>query len=252
MPLAVLQTTLMPAPSLKQLQRAFAHVPGLTPYDARILGRDAFGVLVKDCSAEQAAALRGGLLSVGIETEVIDQALLPAVPVSKHVHRLDITPEHLVVYDPLNRTFRLEWQHITLVAAGAVRLSQFVPVRREPVYNPFLAIKGDAEFEALEGQTETRESTAEHLLADFVLRDGVLRYSLRADDFNFMTLGDRRTRDAAANFSAFMLDALACVPAAEKTLGAEALLNGQLFCYPSKNAYLEEIVWRLWQSKRNQ
>jgi hypothetical protein len=243
MPLAVLQSSLTPTPSVEQLQRVFARVPGLTAYDAHILQRDAFGVLVKDCSEEQARTIHGRLLSEGIQSEVIDHSLLPPIPVSKQVRRLDLTPEHLIIYDPLNRTFPLEWRHITLVMAGAVRLTEFITTRRDVTYDPDTGMT--------ERESDTRERGALHLLADFIIGDGALRYSMRGEDFNFIALGERRTRDVAENFGLFIQDVLARMPHARKSLGTEALLNNELQLYPSKNAYLEEIVWHMWQMKQN-
>ena len=103
MPYAVLQTDLNP-PGLDQLQRAFRLVPGLTAGDAHILGQDAFGILVKNFSEEQAGALQGALRGEGVETEIVDQSFLPELPPKKIVQRLDCLPEHLLIYDPLGRT----------------------------------------------------------------------------------------------------------------------------------------------------
>src|ERR1041384_7850115 len=129
MPYAVLQTDLN-TPSVEQIARAFPSVPGLVAAGARILGNDAFGMLVKDFSAEQAGALQAALRAEGVETEVVEQSLLPALPPTHFVHRLDCTPEHLLIYDPVGKTFALEWRHIILVAAGAVTLVDFIQERR--------------------------------------------------------------------------------------------------------------------------
>src|SRR5687768_9952591 len=130
MPYAVLQTDLNP-PRIDQLQRAVRFVPGLTPGDAHILGKDAFGILVKNFSEEQAGSLQRALRDEGMETEIVDQSLLPEIPPKKIVHRLDCLPEHLLIFDPLGRSFSLDWRHVMVVAAGAVRLTEFVQRRQE-------------------------------------------------------------------------------------------------------------------------
>ena len=152
MPVAVLQTNLN-RPSIEQLKRAFAHVPGLTAADAYILGQDAYGVLVKDFSTEQAIAIQRALRSEGIETEIVDHGLLPPIPPSKHVQRFDITPEHLVIYDPLNRTFALEWKHITMISAGAVKLSEFVTMREPSPLDSFDVVSGPVAFRSVKGDS---------------------------------------------------------------------------------------------------
>src|SRR2546423_2858122 len=131
MPYAVLQIDLN-APNVEQMARAFRSVPGLTAADAHILGHDAFGILVKDFSEQQAGALQAALRREGVETEVVEQSLLPALPPTHFVHQLDCTPEHLLIYDPIGKSFALEWRHVIFVAAGAVLLTDFVREQREP------------------------------------------------------------------------------------------------------------------------
>src|SRR6185503_18589726 len=99
---AVLQTDLNP-PAIDQLQRAFRSVPGLTASDAFILGKDAFGILVKDLSEEQAGALQGALRIEGIKTEIVDHALLPPLPQTHFVRQMECSPENLLIFDPLGR-----------------------------------------------------------------------------------------------------------------------------------------------------
>src|SRR6185503_5743688 len=127
---AVLQTDLNP-PAIDRLQRAFKSVPGLTAGDAFIIGRDAFGILVKDLSEEQAATLRGTLRIEGVETEIVEHSLLPALPPTHFVRQMECTPENLLIFDPLGRPFTLEWQHVMCIAAGAVRLTEFVQKQHE-------------------------------------------------------------------------------------------------------------------------
>jgi len=125
MPYAVLQTDLN-TPSVEQLQRAARFVPGLTAGDGHVLGNDAFGILVKDFSEQQAGALQANLRAEGVETEIVEQSFLPQLPPIKFVHRLECSSQHLMIHDPLGRAFPVEWRNIMLIAAGSVRLSKFV------------------------------------------------------------------------------------------------------------------------------
>jgi hypothetical protein len=248
MPYAVLQPDLNP-PRIEQLQRAFRFVPGLTPGDAHILSRDAFGILVKDFSKEQAGALQGALRNEGIETEIVDQSWLPELPPKKLVQRLDCTPEHLLIYDPLGRSFPLDWRHVMLVAAGVVQLSEFVQYQ-ETRANPFDFQRYQAEEP--ERETVFRETQQLRLMAEIVITGAVLRYSVAAEKFNFAYLGERNTRNAAANFSLLVRDIIQHSPNTGLNRGAATLRVDatQIFEYPSKNAFYEEIVWMLWQIKK--
>lgn len=246
---AVLQTDLNP-PELELLRRAFRTVPGLTPYDASILGNDAFGILVKNFSAEQAVALQGALRIEGMETEIVEQSVLPEVPPAKLVPRLECQPGHLLIFDPLGNSFPLEWRHVLLIAAGAVRVNEFV--RRE-VKHPVTRYHGSGQVSAeVESDSVTREERNVHLLGEIIITGAALRYSFSAEKFNFAGLGARRTDSLAGNFGLFLRDLIQFSPHAVLNLGAAGLQleNPEVFSYPTKNAYHEEIIWRLWQMRK--
>ena len=247
MPFAVLQTDLNP-PTLEQLQRAFRHVPGLTASDGHILGRDAYGVLVKNFPAEHAVALQGALRIEGVETEIVDESYLPAMPPGKQINRLDCVPEHLLIYDPLGRSFPLPWPHVMLIAAGMARVTEFVRVPEESRKVRF-NMNGGA---YVEHRTEyhSREERNEQCVAEIIISGAVLRYSINAERFNFMSLGGRRTGDATQDFALLIQDLARFATNAVLNRGAEAIRRNQPFAYPTRNAFQEEIVWTLWQMKK--
>jgi hypothetical protein len=247
---AVLQTDLNP-PAIDQLQRAFKSVPGLTAGDAFILGNDAFGILVKDVSEAQAGALQGALRIEGLESEIVDHTLLPPLPPTHIVRRMECSPESLMIFDPLGRQFALEWQHVACIATGAVRLTDFV--QRKHLVSP-VARRGatDVTPNAAEFETRTHEERRFHLLGEIIITGAALRYSFTADKFNFAGLGDRNMANTVANFSLFVRDLIQFSPNAVLNRGAEALRANatEILSYPTKNAFYEEIVWMLWQMKK--
>ena len=247
MPYAVLQTNLE-TPTIEQLTRACRSVPGLTPADAPILGKDAFGILVEDFSAAQAGALQGALRAEGVETEIVEQTLLPVLPPTKFVHRLDCTPEHLLIYDPLEKTFALEWRHIMFIAAGAVRLTEFVREQRQPKTR----VTSGRYQTGVYFDSDTKEERHFHSVAEIIITGAALRYSLTADKFNFAGLGERNMQNITANFSMLVRDLVQFGAQAALNRGAEALSQDatKIFSYPSKNAFYGEIVWSLWQMKK--
>jgi hypothetical protein len=76
---AVLQTTLEPPPREK-LRAALLAVPGMVAYDVEIVLKDAFGILLREQPLEKAAILQRGLAAAGIETELVPEQSLPALP----------------------------------------------------------------------------------------------------------------------------------------------------------------------------
>jgi hypothetical protein len=232
------------------MARAFRSVPGLTPMDAHILGNDAFGILVKGFSEPQASAMQGALRIEGVETEILDQALLPVLPAKHIVHRLDCTPEHLMIFDSSSRGFALEWRHVIFIAAGAVRLTEFV---RERQRREKISYTGNGlPIRDLDYDLVSREEQNIHLIAEIIVVGGTLRYSLQADKFNFDYLGPRKMPETAANFALLVRDLVQFGTVAALNQGAETIQNGatNVFTYPSQNAFSEEIVWSLWQLKK--
>ncbi len=251
MPCAIVQKDLV-FPSVDQLKRAFHGSGFLTEIDASMLCRDAFGILVKDLEPEQANLLQGRLRQEGVETEIVDQRQLPPMPPGKTLRQLVCRPEALALYDPLGREFCVDWRHVWLIAAGCVYLFSLErPVMEQrPRRRIGLGPLSGREIE--EGMAH--EAQTPHLLLEIVLTRGVQRFSVAADRFAFACLGERRTPSLPENFTLLVRDLIRCAPHA--TLNQGARLVGQeppqLFHYPSKNAFYEEILWLLYRMRASE
>ena len=245
---ALLQQSL-DIPALEKLKRAFRSSQVLTEYDAHILGNDAFGILVRDLSPGSAAILQNALHTEGIETEMVEESLLPKMPDAKIVRKIIVTPEALMLHDALGRPFPLPWQHIRILAAGNVKLTHFKEVRRERVVSG-----GDDYSDPLTVvDYSTREETAFHFLLEIILTNAVLRYSINADKpFLFQNLGARFDRDLSKSFALVVQDVCQHTTNAVLNRGAYFLRErkGEPFSYPSKNAFYEEITWLLWRLRQ--
>lgn len=246
MPYSVLQKSPEPV-SVEQLRRAYQGTPGFAGADALTLGRDAIGVLAKNLEWEAAAALQSALAAQGVPAEVLDEATLPQLPPTRRVHRLDCQPEALMIYDPLGRSFPLEWKNILMIAAGKVKMSDFTTVMV-----PHVKVVGRGEL-VMVPEPETRENRNEHLILEIIISRAALRYTVFPDKppggFSFQYLGARQTRGVAANFSLLVRDLLQFAPGAAVNCGAACLrdIPERKFVYPSKTAFYQEIVWMLWQ-----
>jgi hypothetical protein len=84
------------------------------------------------------------------------------------------------------------------------------------------------------------------------LNGGLGRYSITADDFRFDHLGARLSDDPAINFVFFVQDLAQEAPHAGLNRGAFMACQRppELFPYPSKAAFNEEITWMLWRIAR--
>ncbi|MBI3191881.1 MAG: hypothetical protein HYZ36_04375 [Pedosphaera parvula] len=247
-----MQTTLdLPDPD--KLKRAFRSVAGLTEADAQILGNDAFGILVKGKSLAAATTLQSALRGEGIETHVVAESDLSALPATKFLNRLECGPDALIIYDPLGRSFPVDWKHIMLIAAGSVRLTDFDRIRTErrvARYDGQGGVYTDTVVDY-----NTRETRNAHLLVEIVLSGAVARYSIKADasaPLLFRYLEERRTNDLPENFKLLVRDLCQFAPRAALNQGAYHLREeqGDIFAYPTKNAFFEEITWLLWWIKQ--
>ena len=240
---AVLQTDLSPPP-VDLLRRAFRSVPFLTDLDAHTLSQDGYGILIRRLSQENAASLQLALRNQGLETELVPEQKLPGLPAGKQVHRVDVTPQALHIYDPAGRSFPLEWGHLAMIAAGKVRLNEFRTV--ESRRRRWATREGEPDWVT---ETRTREERTERLVLELILSGAVLRYSLVGDHFNYAYLGERLRRTADENFALLVQDLIARAPHATINRGAYYLRENaaETFAYPSRNAFTEEIIWLLWK-----
>jgi len=243
---AIMQKELV-LPAVDRLKRAFSIWPALTDLDAQTAANDAYGIILRGLEVEQASALQDALIKEKIETVVVEESELPVIPPAKLVKQVEFMPSHLALYDPMARAFTLSWGEIMFIAAGNVRLQEFKRVRtahEEPQFHG----SGIA-HDAISG-VRGREESQFHLMLEIVLRGGVARYCVTADDFVFNHLGARLTKSLTANFVLLIQDLAQSAPHAGLNRGAFMACNGPeapLFVYPSKAAFYEEMTWMLWR-----
>lgn len=265
MAFALLQKTLEP-PSVDQLKTAFHDVPGLTPYDAFTLGKDAFGILLRKLDLRSANILKLNLAEQGIDTDLVDEDDLPALPEARNIPRLDCAPEGLTLYDPLNRPFALGWDKVQLIAAGCVNIDEFNQVRtvtEVPDYSR--SSPSDVLLSGVLGlprigppktttvvKYDTKEQRVDHWLFELVVTGGKIRYCLVADKAGgllFQSLGDRRTDNFGSNFALLVQDIIKFAPQAAINRGTYYIRENHptAFRYPTKIAFQQEMIWLLWQ-----
>lgn len=251
MPYAVLQKNL-DAPSAEQLRAAYRGVPGVPAADAERLCQNMFGILARSLSADQAAALQGGLRAQGLETEIIEERALPPLPPGKVVRRLEFTTEALIIYDPLGRTVPIPWEHLMLLAAGNIQQATFTRTRteREEVRTKFVHGVIPIQVREIKVGYSSQESAAKVLRGEIILTRATARYTIEAESFNYAAcLGERAQRDIPADFCLAMRELAGRAPQAALGRGAASLLAEPpgLVAYPRHKSLEEEMVWMLWQ-----
>jgi hypothetical protein len=235
-------------PPVEKLQAAFRAVPSLTTHDAFSFANDAYGILVKSMEAEEAHILQQALAHEGVETELVPLNALPELPPIKFVRQLDYHGEALMVFDPLGRSFPVPWNQVSMIAAGSVRLVEQKTIRWG--YTP--EDKGDNRGWDAPPEYTTREERNFRPLLEITLGNSASRLQLQADKAFFRCLGERQTRDEVVNFTLLVRDLLQHAPHALVNRGAFYLREEppQLFGYPSKNAFYEEMIWLQWRLRQ--
>ena len=235
MPFAIMQKELL-APSVEHLARAFSSLPNLTALDAQTAANDAFGILWRGLDVEGASAMQDALMKQGIEVEVVEESELPVLPPSKVIKQIEFLPAQLSMYDPMGRVFALPWSDLMLIAAGNVRLRDY-------------KAKGYTPAEAVHNHEAPRADHTRHLMLELVLSGGVARYSMIADEFVFNHLGARLTKETARNFEMVVRELADNAGHAGLNRGAFLICENEkeIFTYPNKAAFFEEITWFLWR-----
>jgi hypothetical protein len=235
MPFAIMQKELM-APSVEHLARAFRSLPNLTALDAQTAVNDAFGIIWRGLDVEAASAMQDALMKQGIEVEAVEESELPVLPPAKVIKQIEFLPGQLSMYDPMGRVFALPWRDLMLIAAGNVRLRDYRG-------------KGHTPADATHNNDFARNDDNLHLMLELVLAGGVARYSMIADEFVFNHLGARLTKDTPRNFELVVRELADHAPHAGLNRGAFLICQNEkdIFTYPNKAAFFEEIMWFLWR-----
>lgn len=262
------QTSLTP-PELEPVQRAFRATGIFHPLDAHSFLRDAFGVLAKNLSEEDARRLQGALAGEGVLTDVVAQAEWPVLPPAKRIVRAACDTEGFKPLDPLGRELRVPWDKVVLISAGQVQHTEFTADKNaspDPGSVGYFAagmtdsltgllsrggrglgLRGDLQRLAA-SRPPSREEQNWRWTADVFLGGG-LRFTFQGHEFNYTALGDRRQADSIANFAVFLREMTSLAPYTPLNRGAFALREAQSqpVRYPTRGAFQEESAWLLWR-----
>jgi hypothetical protein len=227
---AILQKELV-VPDVECLKRAFSVWPALTSIDAQTSANDAYGILLRGLDVENAGVLKDALHKENVETVVVEESKLPSLPPGRIGRQAEIDSAHLTLYDSMRRASRVAWSDIHLIAAGLVRMREGARVR------------------SAHASAETKEEQSGHLMLEIFLRGGQGRFSVDGREFAYDHLGGRVTDDPAVNFVFLVQDLVRNAPHAGLNRGAFAACQKppELFPYPSKPAFQEELTWMLWR-----
>ncbi|EEF60543.1 hypothetical protein [Pedosphaera parvula] len=251
MPYALLQKNLEPI-DVEKLRRAFVGQKRISAADAPIIASKAFGILLRSLDLEEAKNLNRALLGESIETDIVEERQLPALPLPKLIKQMELTPQAMILFDPLGRKVPNDWSQIAMLAAGMVKESTIQRTRKEWEVEKMRTIPGlmiPIRTKEKKFEYSSRETSEWSLRLEIVLNGGAARFQIAADDFNYACLGERKVADDTNNLCLLLRELANLAPQARLNQGATWMWNneGEVTAYPRKEALWDEITWTLWK-----
>ncbi len=238
------------APTAAQWKRAFKPLARRTEADAVKLANEAFGVLLRNLPLDEAGGLQRVLSDDGVPVAVVEMNELPRLPDPRFIRRAELSPEALVVFDPLGRPVRVEWDRIALIAAGACRHFGLSETRTEERVVTFDPIRGVRRRVEVDVRHKVEDDVP--ILIDVVLSGGAMRFEIETDQFQFKYVFDRPELDRAGKVALLLQRLSEHAPQAWLNRGALALRDAAAppLTYASKAAFFDESVWLLWRQAK--
>lgn len=239
----------IPAPD--QWKRVFKSFSNLTDADAMRLAVGARGLLMRRLSSDAARALQAAFRDEGIDVAIVSENALPKLPEAQSLHRLELWPQALTVYDPVGHPASFPWNDISVVAAGATPHVQLNKTQTEFVR----LLRDNGSRSRLKPTPDSDHSfaSAPQFLVELIVGNGARRYEIDATQFHFRRVIDRPGLALEEKF--IWLVRQICREAAHADLnhGARGLVAGRetVPAYANRQAFTNEIIWLLWWNERH-
>ena len=217
---ALLQTSLNPPP-LDALQRAFkaAQAFSVSAADAMFAADDAFGILARDLPEQDALNLAGALAAEEILVEVVPERELSRLPDASFFLSAQLDGPRMTVFNALEDSQIAPLAALSIIAVG---------------YD----------------QREVR--------VDLIFGEATVRFFTTLEKFHSHHSPEATGRFPSERLTQFVRELAARAPHARRNRGADLLLSANpgdrledLVSYPRPSAFIEEIVWLLWQLQRS-
>lgn len=242
-------------PTADQLKRAFRAFSNLTDADATRLACCACGILMKHLGWDASRALQLALQAEGVATAIVAAVDLPQLAPARFIRRLDLAPATLTIYDPLGRAIPIDWRHVLMIVAGAVRHFETTRTREERIELRFSPVRGL--HPQTVGEVRHKVEADVRLVLEILLAGAVVRFETEAGQFLFKPLIDAPALSIEDKFNWLVRELCARAPHAVLNRGARGIRSGHAppVGYVNRQALADETVWLLWhlnKQKREQ
>lgn len=233
-------------PNAEAIRRAFRSFQHLTDADAIRLAANAQGILMRHLGVDEAKAFQQVLSQEGVKAALVKDEELRFLPECQQLHRIELTPDALMIYDYLGRVQAVAWREIALVAAGAVP-----HVEISSVQTPKAAVRSPGLFGLWPKPVppmRSRLETERQLILELVVGHGAARYEIQAQDFPFNLVAGCPAAPVVEKFVWLVQELAQRTPQAVLNRGALDVRDGVMLVrgYPSRQQLLDEMIWLLW------
>ena len=244
---AVVQKDLT-SPTPDQVKNAFRAFNNLTEADAVRLAVGAHGILMRQLPHDAARAFQQSLQAEGVQAAIVAEDELPKLPEARVLHRLELKPEALSVYDLMGRATPISWDMLALVAAASVRHFEVSRMQTERTVMGFSPVVGVWPKKVTESGPKVESDS--QMLLEILLADGTTRYQIDAAHFPFNYVIDRPGLSTSEKYVWLVQEICRRSPRAMLNAGARWLRAGHepLPDYASRQALTDEMIWLLWQA----
>lgn len=234
--------------SPEQLKRAFSSFTNFTEADAVRLAVSAHGILMRHVSRDEARAFQQALQAEGVGAALVAEDELPKLPEGTMLHRLELGPVALLIYDLFGRSTAVPWTGISLIAAGEVRHVEVSRTQTERTELRLNALTGVWPKKITESQNRIHADS--QLAVEILLADGASRYQIDGTRFPFNYVINEPALSTSEKFVWLVRELCHRATGALLNGGARWLRAGHdsVPGYMNRQALTDEIIWLLWQA----
>lgn len=233
-------------PSAEQIRRAFRAFNHLTDADAIRLAANAEGILMRHLSSDEARAFHRALEAEGVVAAFVSESALVQLSQPTRLHRIELSPEELVVFDQIGRPQRYPWEEIALLALGSLLHVGLAKAAFTSV---------GAGHDALTNAWSKSASSVSHrlerdfqMLLEIVTKRDRQRFQIDAASFPFGHLTEHRGISPGEKIVWLTGEFILRAPGAMLNRGAQDIRDGGQMVrgYATMQAFNDEMVWLLW------
>lgn len=225
------------APEPERLVAAFSACASLTPADAPVFARNAFGILVENLPRGEADHLHELLQAEGVETVVVDSAV-GRLTEPFHLKRASTGPDGFVTFSVYDQTQTWAWENLMVVAAGRVRMEETRSRKVEGNLPTELCKKGERKY---------WQAAVDHVLLDLVFGFPLKRFRMDSRAFSDPVAADDPVPGSNIEFLALIKRICRHAANASRNRGVRQLLatDALEFAYPARLHFERETAWHL-------